>query len=184
MKRLGMLTFFTILFLGVSFGLSTNAHAASEADIEKALEIIDAANAEMDHIIETGVQDADNLWAIYLEELEGMKNELANLDQQIAEVELSLTNSTEATQQEELNELLAVLQLEKASLVERMDERTARFDQEVDEIISYVFDITLQMTQDTIDEVAEYGVIAECYWKYVRFADRWAWIDPVRVVAT
>ncbi|WP_339149212.1 MULTISPECIES: hypothetical protein [unclassified Sutcliffiella] len=182
MKRLGMLTFFTILFLGVSFGLSTNAHAASEADIEKALEIIDAANAEMDHIIETGVQDADNLWAIYLGELEGMKNELANLDQQIAEVELSLTNSTEATQQEELNELLAVLQLEKASLVERMDERTARFDQEVDEIISYVFDITLQMTQDTIDEVAEYGVIAECYWKYVRFADRWAWIDPVRLV--
>lgn len=182
MKKLGMLAFFTLLFLGVSFGLSSNAHAANEADIEKALEIIDAANEEMDFIIETGVQDADNLWAIYLEELEVMKNELANLDQQIAEVELALTNSTEASKQEELNELLVNLQHQKASLVERMDQRTAQFDQEVDEIISYVFDITLQMTQDTIDEVAEYGVIAECYWKYVRFADRWAWIDPVRVV--
>lgn len=184
MKRLGMLAFFTILFLGVSLGLSSNAQASNEADIEKALEIIDAANAEMDLIIETGVQNADNLWAIYLEELEVMKNELANLDQQIAEVEIALKNSTEASQQTELNEVLVNLQQEKASLVERMDQRTAQFDQEVDEIISYVFDITLQMTQDTIDEVAQYGVIAECFWKYVRFADRWAWIDPVRVVAT
>ncbi|MCM3619858.1 hypothetical protein M3936_20000 [Sutcliffiella horikoshii] len=182
MKKLGMLAFFTLLFFGVSLGLSSNAHAASEADIEKALEIIDAANAEMDLIIETGVQDADNLWAIYLEELEVMKNELETLDQEIASVEAELSNTTDANQYEELNEALSALQLEKGLLEEQMNQRTAQFDQEVEEIISYVFDITLQMTQDTIDEVAEYGVIAECFWKYVRFADRWAWIDPVRVV--
>lgn len=182
MRKFGMLAFFTILFLGVSLGLSSNAQAASDADIEKALEIIDAANTEMDLIIETGVQDADALWEVYLEELDVMKNELETLDQEIARVETDLTNSTEASQEEELNAALSALQLEKGLLEERMDQRTAQFDQEVDAIITYVFDITLQMTQDTIDEVAEYGVIAECYWKYVRFADRWAWIDPIRVV--
>ncbi|WP_404448544.1 hypothetical protein LG307_04530 [Sutcliffiella horikoshii] len=182
MRKFGMLAFFTILFLGVSLGLSSNAQAASDADIEKALEIIDAANIEMDQIIETGVQDADALWAVYLEELDVMKNELENLDQEIASVETDLTNATEASQQEELNAALSALLLEKGQLEERMNQRTAQFDQEVDAIITYVFDITLQMTQDTIDEVAEYGVVAECFWKYVRFADRWAWIDPVRLV--
>ena len=182
MRKFGMLAFFTILFLGVSLGLSSNAQAASEADIEKALEIIDAANLEMDQIIETGVQDADALWAVYLEELDVMKNELETLDQEIARVETELANSTEASQQEGLNAALSALLLEKGLLEERMEQRTAQFDQEVDAIITYVFDITLQMTQDTIDEVAEYGVVAECFWKYVRFADRWAWIDPVRVV--
>ncbi|MGD6776808.1 MULTISPECIES: hypothetical protein [Bacillaceae] len=182
MRKFGMLAFFTILFLGVSLGLSSNAQAASDADIEKALEIIDAANTEMDLIIETGVQDADALWAVYLEELEVMKNELETLDQEIARVETDLTNATEASQQEGLNVALSALLQEKALLEERMEQRTAQFDQEVDAIITYVFDITLLMTQETIDEVAEYGVVAECFWKYVRFADRWAWIDPVRVV--
>ncbi|WP_053073838.1 hypothetical protein [Bacillus sp. LL01] len=182
MKRLGMLAFFTILFLGVSLGLSSNAHAASDADIEKALEIIDAANIEMDLIIETGVQDADALWAVYLEELSEMESELGSLSQEIKELEATFSNTSESAQQEVLNGVLADLQLEKSLLEESITQRTAQFDQEVDAIITYVFDITLQMTQDTIDEVAEYGVVAECFWKYVRFADRWAWIDPVRVV--
>ncbi|NLP49824.1 hypothetical protein [Bacillus sp. RO1] len=182
MKRLGLLAFFTILFLGVSLGLSSNAHAASDADVEKALEIIDAANMEMDRIIETGVQDADALWAVYLEELAVLEGELTQLNTGIEELETALLNSTNSVHQAELEEALAALQAEKGLLEERIAQRTAQFDQEVDAIISYVFDITLQMTQETIDEVAEYGVVAECFWKYVRFADRWAWIDPVRVV--
>ncbi|TYS67498.1 hypothetical protein FZC76_13005 [Sutcliffiella horikoshii] len=182
MKRLGMFVFFTILFLGVSLGLSSNAQAASDADVEKALEIIEAANIEMDLIIETGVQDADALWAVYLEELAVLEGELTELNTELEELETALVNSTDSVQQAELGEALAALQAEKGLLEEHIAQRTTQFDQEVDAIISYVFDITLQMTQDTIDEVAEYGVVAECFWKYVRFADRWAWIDPVRVV--
>ncbi|QFT87943.1 hypothetical protein FIU87_04675 [Bacillus sp. THAF10] len=183
MKKLGFLTFFALLFFGVSLGVSSTAHA-SEGDIEKALQIIEKANIEMDEIIDAGVEEADAIWAVYLAEYDVMKAELEALSQQIQAVEASMENSSESAELAALSEQLASLQEEKSLLEEAMAQKTAKFDQEVDEIISYVFDITLEMTQDTIDEVAQYGVVAECYWKYVRFADRWAWIDPVRVVAT
>ncbi|MGM0838052.1 MAG: hypothetical protein ACQEV7_18095 [Bacillota bacterium] len=62
------------------------------------------------------------------------------------------------------------------------DEITAKYNKKLDKIIVKVYDETLEMSAKTIKKAAELGVEAECSWVLVRFADRWEWIDPVRVV--
>ncbi len=62
------------------------------------------------------------------------------------------------------------------------DYLTARYIRQLERIIDDVYTKTLEMSKNTIAEVAKVGIIAECSWKQVRFADRWIWIDPVRVV--
>ncbi|RDU37360.1 hypothetical protein DRW41_05805 [Neobacillus piezotolerans] len=59
---------------------------------------------------------------------------------------------------------------------------TQKYNEKLDKIIADVYEETLKMSQKTIAKAAEYGVTAECSWVLVRFADRYVWIDPVRVV--
>ncbi|WP_059171714.1 hypothetical protein [Bacillus sp. FJAT-27445] len=59
---------------------------------------------------------------------------------------------------------------------------TKKYNEKLDKIIADVYEETLKMSQKAITKAAEYGVIAECSWVLVRFADREVWIDPVRVV--
>jgi hypothetical protein len=61
-------------------------------------------------------------------------------------------------------------------------ELEAKYDKKLDEIIAKVYDETFEMSAKTIKKAAELGVEAECSWVLVRFADRYVWIDPVRVV--
>ncbi|CAG9622515.1 hypothetical protein [Sutcliffiella rhizosphaerae] len=183
MKKLGFLTFFALLFFGVTLGFSPTAHA-SEGTIQEALELIEQTNIEIDEIIDAGVEEADALWADYLAEKAELKDALEVLLQETARIKTAIVNAGDAVEHAELSAQLIDVQAEIALLEENIAQRTAKFDQEVDAIITYVFDVTFEMSANTIARVAEMGVIAECSWKYVRFADRWAWIDPVRVVGT
>ncbi|WP_335869498.1 hypothetical protein [Bacillus sp. 2205SS5-2] len=62
------------------------------------------------------------------------------------------------------------------------EEITNKYTEDLEKIISKVYDETLEMSLETIEEAAEAGVIAECSWTLVRFADRWVWIDPIKIV--
>ncbi|WP_409272690.1 hypothetical protein V1499_22330 [Neobacillus sp. SCS-31] len=65
---------------------------------------------------------------------------------------------------------------------ETHEKLTQKYNEKLDKIISDIYKETLKMSDKTIAKAAEYGVIAECSWVLVRFADREVWIDPVRVV--
>jgi hypothetical protein len=49
-------------------------------------------------------------------------------------------------------------------------------------IITSVSNTTLAKSKETIEQVAEFGVEAKCYWVKVQFGEIKAWIDPIRVV--
>lgn len=65
---------------------------------------------------------------------------------------------------------------------DKMSGVSHKYKEDLDGIVNKVYDETFKMSQETIAKAAEKGVKAECSWKYVRFADRWVWIDPIRVV--
>ncbi|MCM3764194.1 hypothetical protein [Neobacillus niacini] len=64
----------------------------------------------------------------------------------------------------------------------KSEEKTKRFTKELDKVITGVFEETLIMSNETIKKAAKKGVQAECSWQLVRFADKWVWIDPIRIV--
>lgn len=117
-----------------------------------------------------------------------IEREQQKIDDQISEM------------QEEINETLAQLlanedkkisKIEKrlAKLNEKLNERftqseesTQAFTNDLEKTITDVYNETLEMSANTIAKARERGVIAECSWKLVRFANRWEWIDPVRVI--
>jgi len=60
--------------------------------------------------------------------------------------------------------------------------RTLQYHQDLDTLITDIFNETLNLSAIAIEEAAKVGIVAECSWDYIQFADRWVWIDPVRVV--
>ena len=59
---------------------------------------------------------------------------------------------------------------------------TNTYNEQLDNIITEVYDLTLQTSNDAIAEAAKYGIEAECSWVLVEFADRSVWIDPIKIV--
>ncbi|MEM5017421.1 hypothetical protein WKH31_14090 [Metabacillus indicus] len=227
MKKVVSLMFSAVLFLGVAFP----AFAAESTDVERALELIERTNIEIDKKIEKAVNEADNLQADYLlearkieegkevvkltAEKEAVQNEILALkDEKKAEkLEQKLDQINERIQQHQLkieekmeeisNEMNALtvdllnaeekdkekiqkkLQQLNASLnkkSEGLEALTLHYTGKLQLIIEDVYNETLEMSAKTIEKAAQAGVIAECSWKLVRFADQWVWIDPVRVV--
>lgn len=152
MKKLVVSLLFAMVF---ALSMGANAYADEMTDEEQALSMIEEANVEIDRIIDEGVQEADELQADYLSSL-----------QKIEELQASIEHGEN----------------DAANLTRVSERLTANYDKELDEIITRVYDETLALSQETIAKAAEKGVIAECSWKLVRFADRYEWIDPIRVV--
>ena len=146
--------FSIILTASLFLGLSTSVFAASEEDYTKGLQLIEQANLEIDEMIEKAVAEADNLQANYHLEL--------------GKVEAMLESTTDHKQVAKLNE--------------EKDKLTTKYNKNLDAVIESVYEETLQLSNETLKEAAEYGVIAECVWVLVEFADRSVWIDPLRVV--
>lgn len=146
---------FTILLTALLFlGLSTSVFAASDEDYTTGLQLIEQANLSIDEKIAQGVAEADELQENYLIEL--------------GKVEAMLESTSDDKQVAKLNE-------EKSKL-------TTKYNEKLDAIIESVYEETLQLSNETLKAAAEYGVIAECIWVLVEFADRSVWIDPLRVV--
>ena len=146
---------FTVLFTALLFlGLSTNVFAASDEDYTKGLQLIEQANLSIDEKIAQGVAEADELQENYLFEL--------------GKVEAWLESTTDGKQVAKLNE--------------EKDKLTTKYNEKLDAIIKSVYEETLQLSMEAITKAAEYGVIAECSWVPVEFADRTVMIDPLRIV--
>ncbi|MDX1805619.1 MAG: hypothetical protein R3267_01175 [Paenisporosarcina sp.] len=146
---------FTILLTALLFlGLSTSVFASSDEDYTKGIQLIELANLEIEEMIEKAVAEAD--------ELQG------NYDAELNEVNAKLKITTDGKQQSELNK--------------EIDKLTKVYNKELDKIIHSIYKETFKLSKKTIKEAAKYGIIAECSWVEVTFADRIVMIDPIKVV--
>lgn len=228
-----MKKFLSLLIFAVAlFFVGSPASAGENEEVQKALDLIEKTNKDIDEKIKKAVQKADKLQSDYLyeirkieegdkvlklkeekekviSELDGAKNDMnkqEKLKEKLAELE-SKINDQQLKIEEKMNEINqeiseVTLQLvteedkdtkkltEKLTkLSDKLNEKSAKsleksqkFTKDLDKVITDVYNETLEMSAKTIQKAAEKGVIAECSWKLVKFADRWVWIDPIRVV--
>lgn len=110
-----------------------------------------------------------------------IEKKISEIQATIQEVTISLTLA-EDKDSKKLNDKLEKLTKKLNERIEKSEEKTEKYTNDLESVITEVYNKTLEMSAVTIAKVAEVGIIAECSWKLVRFADRWVWIDPVRVV--
>ena len=146
--------FSVLLTVSLFFGLSTNVFAAIDEENAEGLQLIEQANLEIKEMIEKAVAEAD--------ELQG------NYDAELNEVNAKLKITTDGKQQSELNK--------------EIDKLTKVYNKDLDKIIHSIYKETFKLSKKTIKEAAKYGIIAECSWVEVTFADRIVMIDPIKVV--
>lgn len=121
-----------------------------------------------------------------IEEKRAKKEE--EIDQKMREINQEISSLTaqlldaEEKDEKKLNKKIAKLEEKLNKKNEEAKEKTAKYTKDLEDVITKVFNETLEMSAETIEKAAELGVQAECSWKLVRFADRWVWIDPIRVV--
>ncbi|SFB02454.1 MULTISPECIES: hypothetical protein [unclassified Bacillus (in: firmicutes)] len=115
------------------------------------------------------------------EERVKIESEILEVQQEIEEVTAELILA-EGKDTKKLEEKISRLTEKLNKRSEKYQEKTQKYTTALGKIITNIYNETLEMSAKTIEKAAEKGVIAECSWKLVRFADRWVWIDPVRVV--
>ncbi|WP_404406181.1 hypothetical protein [Jeotgalibacillus malaysiensis] len=188
-----MKKFMTALFsLVLLLSLATPAFATGDTSNTDALEVVDEKNNEIYSEIDHGVAVTDALKNDYF-------NEISQLDEvahilALKKEKTALLVALEASGQEDgaLNEVLSVkeAQLEQAhgalnadsEQVQTYFELTAAYEAERDAVIKHVYDVTLALTDQGIQEAAELGLLAKCSWVHVRFGDTREWIDPIEIV--
>jgi len=95
------------------------------------------------------------------------------------EIDNQIENAVEDADELQENYLLEVGNLEAEEEIAAL---TNTYNEQLDNIITEVYDVTLQTSNDAIAEAAKYGIEAECSWVLVEFADRSVWIDPIKIV--
>lgn len=148
-------------------------------DREKVLADLTAAKNDSDkNKLTQKLNDINEKLAIEQAKIESKINALQK-DIDDATSQLVSTEEKDTKKLEEKIQKLSKKLLEKET---KAVERTLRYTGDLDKVITDVYNETMKMSIDTIKKAADKGVIAECEWKLVRFADRWEWIDPIRVV--
>ncbi|WP_421382334.1 hypothetical protein ACOJQI_22460 [Bacillus salacetis] len=231
MKKL----FSTLVVAAMFLGLGSNAFAAEEDnDVERAMEMIEKTNVEIEEKVLKAVEKADNLQQDYLteirqveegkevvklkeekekalieleinrhdqkkfekilekiekvdakidEEKDKIDSKITEIEQEIDELETELFSpDVSDKEKEKLNKKIVKLGEKLTKKAEKAEEKTNKYTEGLEKVIEKVYDETLKMSNETIEKAAELGVQAECSWKLVRFADKWVWIDPIRVV--
>ncbi|MBS4206261.1 hypothetical protein [Lederbergia citrea] len=119
---------------------------------------------------------------------EKLAKETAKIEKKISEIEADIQEITisltlaEDKDSKKLHDKLEKLTKKLNKRIEKAEEKTEKYTKDLEKVITDNYNKTLEMSAETIAKVAEVGIIAECTWKLVRFADQWVWIDPVRVV--
>jgi small-conductance mechanosensitive channel len=110
-----------------------------------------------------------------------IQSKIDEIQKDINELMVSLA-SAEDKDTKKLQEKLKKLNKKLSEKTEKAEEKTAKYTQELEKVITNIYNLSIEMSAETIAKVAKVGIVAECSWKLVRFADQWVWIDPVRVV--
>ncbi|MDZ5710796.1 hypothetical protein [Jeotgalibacillus haloalkalitolerans] len=188
MKKL-MTTLFSLVLL---LSLATPAFATGDTSNSEALEVVDQKNDEIYSEIDHGVAATEALKDNYFSEISQLE-EVAHV-LALKQEKTAILVALEASGQED-GALNAVLSEKEAQLaqahagldtaseqVQTYFEITAAYEAERDAIIQYVYDVTLALTDQGIQEAAELGLLAKCSWVHVRFGDTREWIDPIEIV--
>ncbi|UXH46197.1 hypothetical protein N5C46_09185 [Rossellomorea vietnamensis] len=147
---------------------------------EKKLEEMKAEHDEKKHEkLKKNLSDIENRIAEKQAEIE---NEITLIQEEIEALSFEKMNSSNDKEKEKVDKKLDKLYEKLNKRSNKMNGISQKYQKDLDVVITKVYDDTLKMSQETIEKAAEKGVIAECSWKHVRFADRWVWIDPIRVV--
>ncbi|KZE63736.1 hypothetical protein AWM68_11510 [Fictibacillus phosphorivorans] len=109
-----------------------------------------------------------------------IKTKMEQIDNEINAVTAELVSSGDDSKK--LNDKLNKLNEKLNKKNDKYTEKTEKFTKDLQKVIDNVYNETLKMSAVAIEKAAQKGVIAECSWKLVRFADQWVWIDPVRVI--
>lgn len=112
-----------------------------------------------------------------------MTEDVAKALQEVQEINSKIYEEIEKAQQksQELYDK-KFEDLGKETEAQKLAEIEAKYEEEIVKLISDLDQKTQQMTRDGIEKAAEAGVIVEIEWVLVQFADREAWIDPIRVM--
>lgn len=150
---------------------------------EKKLEEMKAEHDEKKHEkLKKNLSDIENRIAEKQAEID---NEMTLIQDEIEALsfeKMISANDKDNKEKEKVNKKLDKLYEKLHKRSDKMNGISQKYQKDLDVVITKVYDDTLKMSQETIEKAAEKGVIAECSWKHVRFADRWVWIDPIRVV--
>ncbi|MFZ7942389.1 hypothetical protein [Neobacillus sp. 19] len=117
-----------------------------------------------------------------------LEDEQAKINSKITEINQEINKATgqllsgDDKDVQKLEEKINKLNQKLNEKSAKYDEKTKRFTKDLDKVITGVYEETLKMSDETIKKAAGKGVQAECSWKLVRFADKWVWIDPIRIV--
>lgn len=147
------------------------------------LELEEASKAEkndakkIDKLIEKKAKIEDKI----MEEREKINARLQDIQVDMNELTVSLLTA-EGKDKKGLQEKLHKLEEKLTKKDQMYQEEMNKYTKDLDKVITDVFDETLEMSSKTIGKAADLGVEAECSWKLVRFADKWVWIDPIKVV--
>ncbi|TKD70449.1 hypothetical protein [Pseudalkalibacillus hwajinpoensis] len=158
MKKL-IVALFSVMALFMFMG--TGAFAA-ESTNDEILHKIDETNVKIEEEIQSAQEEGDDLLA-------KLSHETAKLDAKVEEAR------QDGESEEELAELENEVKTKKAEL-------TSKYNEELDKLIGDLIERTNKMTADMIEEAAEEGIEAECSWVYVQIADRWVWVDPIKII--
>lgn len=119
---------------------------------------------------------------------EELRSEQLKVNGKVTEINQEITEVTEQLvvledgDTRKLEEKINKLNEKLNAKSEKSQEKTQRFTKDLEKVITDIYSETLEMSANAIEKAAKKGVKAECSWKLVRFADKWVWIDPIRVV--
>lgn len=117
-----------------------------------------------------------------LEEEQAIINEqMSVIDQELKDL-IAFALTDEGIEDKKLIEKIEGLTAKVNVNSEKIDEVTEKYTEKLTKIINDTYNETLKISTETINKAAQYGVIAECSWTLVRFADQWVWIDPIRII--
>lgn len=108
-----------------------------------------------------------------------IQNKMDQIENEIDTVTAELVSTDDS---KKLEEKLKKLNEKLKEKDQKYADKTNKFTKDLQKVIDGIYNETLKMSAEAIEKAAKKGVIAECSWKLVRFADRWVWIDPVRVI--
>ncbi|WP_025692609.1 hypothetical protein [Paenibacillus zanthoxyli] len=186
------------LFSGAVFASPVADNLTKEQ--QEALKIIAKANKQIDNKIETAVAKADKLQEDYLRDIKRIEQGQAaaklnaKLDQKDAEAAAEVAK-IQAASDELINQLFTPESRDSAAVETKLNElnakvspkdaliaaRTKIYTNELDKLITDLYNDTLEIADAAIAEAAQLGVAAERSWKLVKIADREVWIDPIAV---